>query len=254
VIRHRYATYFDVAWRRILRRRQTLGELSISYTAASLTIALLIRQSMWMLGCAALVYIAFGYMIWTTLENTESSEKGSGFHLLLHPRHWHRNGISFRAGIGTYLLSALFAVVWMTTVLLLTTVAGAGHFIVMESSPQALPSVHPRWFILVLLPCAVLPIAFVHRQLAKRAGSSPVPTHPILPLDRIVWSGLVTVGILVYIGIRGLLIHLPFPFGQVLISSLALFLTMSIAAFELTFMDEHAVELHYKGDMNSAVH
>jgi len=208
---------------------------------ASLGIAVFVKQSIWILGCAAFVYIAFGYMIWTTLENVGSTEKGSGFNLLLTPSRWRRNGVSFTTGIGAYLFSMLFAVVWMAFVLVSMTLLHVGTFAAAHNpATLAFPQIHPLSIVPILLIFVILPITCVHRALMRRAGVSHVPTHPVLHVDRMIWSGVVICGIFFYLGIRGLVMHLPFPFGQMLISTLALMLTTGIAACELTFMDEHA--------------
>ena len=96
----RFSSYFFRARRRIARRSQTLAELSFVYIMLSLGFSAAARHSQIVMFCSSLMYIAFGYMIWTVLENAADTHEGSGFRLLAAPARWRRNGVEFLRGLG----------------------------------------------------------------------------------------------------------------------------------------------------------
>lgn len=236
------ASNFLRARSRIARRRRTLSEIGLAYVAISLLIASFAPHSELVLFVGCVIYIAFGYMIWTVLENAEQTGEGNGFRLMTSPTRWRRNGVNFLHGLGILVASMLFAAVWMAFVMLFVLIAsrGAIRFDIIEPAHIQIPMVHPLWTAIFIVPALTVPVIYVHKMLLRRAKRPHLPTHSMHATDRILWGAVIVLCFFFYVKIRGLLAFLPFPVGPICSSLLALFLTMFMAAFEIGFMEERA--------------
>lgn len=239
--KHRYAISFGSVCRHIARHRGALLELSISYVLISIGLAALARFSPWFLVGSLLVYLAFGSMISTTLEERADPPQGRGLRLLLRPGSWRRNGLPFRVALALYGRLTLFAVGWMILLLLLAGMLGAGNFSVtaQAGSASALPQIRPGWLGLLLPLLTLPPVAYLRWRFLRRADINAAPSYPPRRTDRILWYTLLLVLLPGYLSLRGALMLLPFPMGPILGSSALSALTIFLAACELGFMEAH---------------
>jgi hypothetical protein len=238
---HRYAISFGSVCRHIARCRGALLELSLAYALISVGLTALARLSPWFLAGSLLVYLAFGSMISTVLEERADPAQGSGLRLLLRPGMWRRNGLPFRVAVGLYGRLTLFAVGWMIILLLLAGMLGAGSFRVSAEAGSAFagPQIHPGWLGLLLLLLTLPPVAYLRERFVRHADINATPSHPPCRTDRILWYALLSILFLGYVSLRAALMRLPFPVGPILGSSAVALFTIFLAACELRFIEAH---------------
>jgi hypothetical protein len=239
---HRYAASFGSIGNRLVRRRQALIELGIAYVLAATGLAALVSLSQMFVLVALMIYLAFGSMIWTVLDQPADPGTGSGIKLLLQPGRWRRRGMNYRSTLSVYFYLSIFSVIWMMLVFGFVSASGIGHISIDQSVPgMGTPNFKPTWVGLLLLPVIFGPVALVYRRLVRGRGDDEALASPRRKRDRVLWNVCIFAGFAVYLASRGLLMHLPFPLGQFISSTYILLLTSIIAAGEITFLEAQRI-------------
>ena len=238
----RLLSYLLRARRRIALRSQGLMELSLAWMVWTVLLAVASEHSIMLRLCGSIVYLAFGYMIWTILEEKADSSEGSGYRLMANPTRWRRNGLAFFHGFAAIVLAAAFCIIWGCLLFLVLFFASAGQvsFATVNIGHIPIPVTQPLWLSLVLLPSIVVPALIVHRALHLHMRRGYVTAVPRDEIDRILWINVIILGVIGYAYLRTVFLHFPYLLGQVFSSVVVLTFTIAIAACELSFLADHA--------------